>query len=162
MAWAIRLGPPDIDPQNVARQVFSTILSQLDQQPDKIPAKVWIYRLTKKQIVQLTRKQGQMGGRWIPWKRGRKNEPPHSKTEENPRRKAIQLVLQTLPMPEREALVLVDMEDFSMAEAAVLMGTRNNEVAQLLQRARARFAREAAKQKLQPPNRRNNSKRTRR
>lgn len=161
MAWAIRLGPPEIDPQDVAKQVFSTVLTQLDQQPDKIPSKVWIYRLTKKQILQSSRKQGQ-GNRWLPWKRTKTETRTQTDSEDNPRRKAVQLVLQTLPMPEREALVLVDMEDFSLAEAAMLMGTRNNEVAQLLQKARTRFAREATKQKLQPPSRTNASSRKRR
>jgi RNA polymerase sigma factor (sigma-70 family) len=162
LGWAIRLGPPNLDPQIIAKDVFSQVLSQLDQQPEKLPAKVWIYRLSRDAIIRRSSKSNRSRLGWLPWKKEKAPSPAASDQEANPRRQAIQEVLQTLSLKEREVLVLMDMEDFSPAEAALLIGSRPQEVAQLLQKARNKFAQEAARKGLETPNRRPTGRRTRR
>ena len=162
LGWAIRLGPPGLDPQEVAREVFAQVLTKLDEQPEKLPAKVWIYRLSRGVILSQSRAQKTGSRRWMPWKKSKQAPPkPSSDDQDNPKRRAIHQVLQTLDLREREALVLVDMEDFSLAEAGLLMGVRSPEVGSLLQKARMSFAREAASRGLEGPSRRPSSRRSR-
>ena len=121
LGWAIRLGPPEVDPQEIARSVFSDVLGGLDQQPEKLPAKVWIYRLTRRAVYNQANQSAKSKRNWLPWK---KRKRPATSTSErsnsNPRRSSIQRVLQSLPLQQREVLVLVDMEDCSLAEAGSL------------------------------------------
>lgn len=162
LGWAIRLGPPEIDPQVIARAVFSEVLGGLEQQPQKLPAKVWIYRLTRRAVLDSANRSRKSKRSWMPWKkRARNDDSPADQSEAGTRRRSIQRVLQTLPLQEREVLMLVDMEDCSLAEAGALIGVKAPKAANLLQEARQRFAREATRRGLEAPSRRTSTGRTR-
>jgi RNA polymerase sigma-70 factor (ECF subfamily) len=162
LGWAIRLGPPEIDPQAIARTVFSEVLGGLDQQPEKLPAKVWIYRLTRRAVLDSASKSRKSKRTWMPWKRQTSQKPSATDpSESSARRRSIQKVLQALPLQEREVLILVDMEDYSLAEAGALIGIKAPKAASLLQEGRQRFAREAARRSLEAPSRRPSTGRNR-
>lgn len=127
--WARRLGGPSIDPHDVAQEVFETLWRRLDT----------------RRVVAGHRRRAWLR-RWVPGLDpadvpGHRVAPPDAERGELARR--VWQVLDRLPPPQREVLVLCDMEERTSAEVATLLDIPHPTVRSRLRLARERFRQEA-------------------
>lgn len=150
LAWAIRLGGPAVDPEDVAQDVFAIALRRLpDFRGDSLPG-TWLFGITRRVVANARRKAAirrLIGLGDLP-------ELPSAApgadeiVDRLRRRRLVQLALEQLRRPHREVLALVDLEGLNAAEAAVLLGVPTGTVYSRLHAGRRAFARALARRGL--------------
>jgi RNA polymerase sigma-70 factor (ECF subfamily) len=145
--WAVRLGGPDVDADDVVQEVFLVAQRRLHEFRGDAKIETWLYRITDRMV----RKQ-----KVSPWRRrlrslliGRDDEVatvrqggPPTPLDALERRDATHLVyaaLADLPEKQRRAVILYELDGMSGEEIAELTGTKLSTVWVHLHRGRERF-----------------------
>lgn len=126
LAWAIRLGVPEDDPAQVARRGLQRSLRRLDRFSGDTPMEVWVFQNLR---VELRRARWRAAARrWLP--RGAAAAPTVIGRQALVlrRRRRVQAALARLPIDQREAVVLVELEGRTAGQAAEMLGCRPGEV----------------------------------
>ena len=140
LRWAARLGGPSIDPEDIAQEVFIVVIRRLADVEDLSKASAWLYGVTRKVVAQHRRRAWLR--RWVPGastERASEQPGPDSHAEKSQLGQAVHDLLDKLPATQREALVLVDLEERPTAEAAELIGIPLGTLKSRLRLGRARF-----------------------
>jgi hypothetical protein len=124
LAWAIRLGPPELPPEAVAWTALHQVAQRVKLITDEAQLLRALFQATRRAIEAL--------------------EPPEVRAQpdeaQGPRqRHAVQRALQGLAPVEREALILLDIEARPLVVASFVSGRSAGELAGALSGARDRF-----------------------
>jgi RNA polymerase sigma-70 factor, ECF subfamily len=141
LGWTIRLGGPDLDPEDAAHEVFETALKRLSGFRGDSKLSTWLFAVTRRSLANQRRKAAlrRMVGL------GQIAEPADTlRTDEEVarlrRRRAVQHALERLNKNQREVLVLCDMEGHTAPEAALMLGVPAGTVYSRIHHARKAFA----------------------
>jgi RNA polymerase sigma-70 factor (ECF subfamily) len=146
--WAVRLGGPRIDADDVVQEVFLVASRQLGHWRGEAHLSTWLFRITDRVVANHRRSA------WLRrfWENltGTPDETPVS-TDQWPsaplerREDAVRLyrILDELPEHQRRVVILFELEEMPTAEIAALLGVRHATVRVWLHRARARLLRRA-------------------
>jgi RNA polymerase sigma-70 factor (ECF subfamily) len=125
LGWAIRLGGPQVDPEDIAHEVFAIAFRKLrgfrgDAQPS-----TWLFVITRNVIANARRRAAIR--RFVGLETGMDELPsPDDRQdddlERSRRRRQVQAALERLKAPQREVLVLMDLEGRTAPEAAEMLG----------------------------------------
>jgi RNA polymerase sigma-70 factor (ECF subfamily) len=140
LRWCAHLGGPGVDPEDAAHDVFLVVLRRLDALYDEEHLAAWLFGITRRVLAQHRRRAWVR--RWVP---GFTADPPDPSA--GPARlvavsetgRAVQSVLDSLPLAERQVLVLCLLEDRSDREVSEMLGIPHGTVKSRMRRARARF-----------------------
>lgn len=141
LQWCRRLGGPNVDADDAAQEVLLVILRRADGVRDEAALPTWVFAVTRRVLARHRRRAW-----WRRWWSGPLPEhaDPGASAEERLQGRALAeqvgLALDRLGEEHREVLVLVDIEDRSLAEVAELLGVPVGTVKSRLSRARERFA----------------------
>lgn len=141
LRWVIRLGGPLLDAEDVTHDVFQVVWKRRAQLTHGEP-RAWLYGITRN-VVANKRRRARLR-QFV----GLQTLPPvpdpgpglDARMEALRRRRWIQDALETLSEKHREAIVLVDLEEYSAVEAAALMGVSVGTVYSRLHHGRKRFS----------------------
>ncbi|TNE88291.1 MAG: RNA polymerase sigma factor [Deltaproteobacteria bacterium] len=124
LGWAIRLGGPRLDPEDIAQDVFAIAFRRIhgfraDSQPS-----TWLYGITRNVIANARRRAAIR--RWVglddvPELEERYEAGPDALVDARRRRRVVQEALDTLAPRYREVVVLCDLEGRSAPEAGELL-----------------------------------------
>jgi RNA polymerase sigma-70 factor, ECF subfamily len=147
--WALRLGGPAVDWQDVVQDVFIKVQRELPRFRGAAQVTTWLYTFTINELRNRRRKdsvRGMIGGSkeesLVVVDRG---PSPHESLERAQANRRVAFVLGRLSARARETLVLFEMEGRSGREVSERMGIPLSNVWVTLHRARAAFARELAR-----------------
>lgn len=132
LAWAIRLSGPDVDPAELARQVLDETLRALHKAPEARPIRA---ELLQRVVAAVRGKESSRTG-WL-----RRDKPPVATASKG--RKQVQKALQAVPLDDRVALVLVDLDGLRLQVAAGLLEVPVGELAARVTAGRKAFAESA-------------------
>jgi RNA polymerase sigma-70 factor (ECF subfamily) len=142
LTWTLRLGGPAVDAEDLAQEVFAVALRRLpDFRGDSKPS-TWLFGIARKVVANARRKAAVarlVGLGDLP-------ELPDTRpgadeiVDRLRRRRSVQLALEKLRRPHREAIVLVDLEGLSAVDAAELLGIPVGTVYSRLHLGRRAFA----------------------
>jgi RNA polymerase sigma-70 factor (ECF subfamily) len=147
MRWAMRLGGPGIDAEDVVQDVFLVAKRRLSsvEGPGQIAA--WLFRTTERIVLAARRKQRLR--RWLSRSAdgaaagvGAPRLTPGEALEREREIAEVYRVLDRLPERQRRVLILFELEGLATQEIGELVGARVGTVRVLLFRARARFLEE--------------------
>jgi RNA polymerase sigma-70 factor, ECF subfamily len=144
--WCRRLGGYRVHAEDAAQEIFLTVSRRFEQleHPDKF--KSWLYSITRRLVANKRRLK------WHQVVVAQVKEallPPTRPVEPDPKLRAgVQQILDELPEPQREVLVLVAIEENSMSEAAELIGVSVGTVKSRMRLARQTFKAKALKRGL--------------
>ena len=140
LAWAIRLGGPHIDPEAVSRRAFARALRRLGHIRGGAGLRGWLFS-----NLQIELRRARRRAWW--WRLlGRSPSarlPAGAEGVHLRRRRRVQDALERLPAPLREVVVLVDLEERTVLEAAALLGITPDAVLYSLARGRPRLQKAA-------------------
>ena len=137
LAWAIRIGGPRVDAEDITHEVFLVVLRRLStvRAPEAFPA--WLYGVTRKVLASHRRRA--WFRRWLP---GASTEgvddsanPEHDVARQQLAR-AVWHALDDLREHHREILVLCDLEERPDSEVSELLQIPRGTVKSRLRRAR--------------------------
>jgi RNA polymerase sigma-70 factor (ECF subfamily) len=147
--WALRLGGPLVDAEDVVQEVFVVAERKAHQLRPGVRASTWLFGITTR-IVKAQRRRERLR-RWLA---GSASEfaaelaaPDPSALEQLARRQALATVhrlASRLPERQRTAFLLHELDGLSALEIAELMRSNATTVRVWLHRARARFLAELA------------------
>ena len=124
LAWAIRLGGPLIDADDVAQDVFSVALSRIHTFRGDSRLTTWLYSVTRNVIANARRRAAVR--RWIGLSSIEEPVAPQAPVDDEisrrHQRRLVQEALETLSAKHREVLVLMDLEGRTAPEAAEMTG----------------------------------------
>jgi RNA polymerase sigma-70 factor (ECF subfamily) len=139
LAWAVRLGGPKVDAEDVAHDAMIVVIRRLSvlQEPRAFPA--WLYDITRKTIASHRRKAWVR--RWIPGAvpdraDDRVTADPAALTHRHQVAEQIWHALDDLRDHHREVLVLCDLEERPDSEVSEMLGVPKGTVKSRLRRAR--------------------------
>lgn len=137
LGWVIRLGGPDLVPEEVAQDVFEVALARLatfrvDGRPE-----AWLWGITRR-VVANARRRARIR-RWL-WLDDRAAATGPGPDEIYARRRRVQELLSALGDAQREVVVLVELEGRTAVEAAELVGVPVGTVYSRLHAARRALA----------------------
>jgi RNA polymerase sigma-70 factor (ECF subfamily) len=136
LCWCRRLAGPDVDAEDLAHDVWLKLYQRIGQLRAADAFGSWAYRVTRDTV----RKQRERRQRWA---NVRALLPLRARAETVHRDVAagetVLRLLQKLPEPQREALVLCFIEDRTREEAAQLAGVPLGTMKSRLRTATARF-----------------------
>jgi RNA polymerase sigma-70 factor, ECF subfamily len=147
--WAVRLGGPRVDADDVVQEVFLVASRQLHRWRGEAHIATWLFRITDR-VVANHRRHAWLRRVWLNLTGTPEDTPiPSDQWPSAPlerREDALRLygVLDELPEKQRRVLILFELEEMPTAEIAVLLGVRHTTVRVWLHRARARLLRRAA------------------
>ena len=142
LAWGARLGGPAVDAEDVAQDVFIVVINRLEDVRDLERFPAWLFGVTRKVVSQHRRRAWLR--RWVP---GASTETasdalgPEGIAAREELGRRVQALLERLPAAQREALVLCDLEERTIVEAAQLLGVPAGTVKSRLRLGRERFRR---------------------
>ena len=142
LAWAIRLGGPAVDPEDVAQDVFAVALRRLPDFRGESRLGTWLFGITRRVVANARRKAAlrRLVGLGdlpeIPSRAPGADEV----VDRLRRRRQVQQALETLRVGQREVIALVDLEGLAAVEAAALLGVPTGTVYSRLHAARRAFA----------------------
>lgn len=142
LSWAIRLGGPYVDAEDIAQDVFTVALRKISSFRGEARVSTWLYAITRNLISNARRKA--MIRRWV----GLDTVPELPSTNYLPeeeviqlrRRRKVQLALERLSAKPREVLVLMDLEGRTAPEVSDMLGVPTGTVYSRLHYARKTFA----------------------
>lgn len=142
LGWAIRLGDPRLDPEDIAQEVFAIALKRMDTFRGDSSVNSWLFGITRNVVANQRRKA--FLRRLVGLKPGNdlhsKERPADEALEFKRRRKVVQKALNSLNRKQREVLVLVDLEGASAAEAGAMLSIPTGTVYSRLHHGRRAFA----------------------
>lgn len=149
LGWCRRLAGPGVDPEDAAQEVAVLFVTRLDRIRDPNRLASWLYGASKRVIANHSRYAWIK--RWVPGARierplsERTNELLSPEDHVSSLQLALKLdnALKTLPIQQREIVVLVDIEERTQAEAAALLDIPLGTV-----KSRLRVARKALRAEL--------------
>lgn len=127
LGWCIRLSGPEVDPAALAESVLDAVLGELH----RLPGDGSIRAVLLRRVLAAVRKRESRP--W--WRRARPEAEGGSAA-----RGRVRATLAHLPLEQRAALVLIDIEGMRVAAAAQLLGLPVGELARRLSAARKAFA----------------------
>lgn len=138
--WCIRLGGPQVDPDDLAHDVLILVLRKLPtlRAPDRYAP--WLFMITRREVIRSRRRASVR--RFLPlFDREQQDSAPGpcSQIELSETSRQVFGLLDRLPEAQRAALVLCDVEGRSAAEAATLLGVPPGTVKSRLRLGRQRF-----------------------
>ncbi len=140
--WTTRLGGPNIDPEDVAHDVFAVALTRVDRyRPEAGALTGWLYGITRRVVANARRRAAlrRMVGL------GDVREPPHPGPDVDEqvgamwRRRKVISALDRLSLKHREVIVLMDLEERTAPETALILGCSVGTVYSRLHYARKQF-----------------------
>lgn len=147
LRWAIRLGGPGIDAEDVVQDVFMVAGRRLATFEGPAKLTTWLFRTTEKVVQTARRKQ-----RLRRWFAGRPDAGagllgagglgPADALERNRDVTAVYRILDRLPARQRQVMILFELEGLATLEIAELTGAPVGTIRVWLFRARARFLQE--------------------
>ncbi len=151
LRWCTRLGGNKIDPEDVAHDVLLVMVAKLPglREPERFGA--WLFQITRKQLSTHRRKA------WArQWLTG--FFPTFSSNDagtddgvwQAELSEAVRAALEVLPVEQREALVLCDIEEWKDADAAELLEIPEGTLKSRLRLARKRFREALADRDITP------------
>ena len=124
LAWAIRLGGPLVDAEDVAQDVFSVALSRIHTFRGESRLTTWLYSVTRNVIANARRRATVR--RWIGLSTIEEPASPQGSIDDEVsrryQRRLVQEALETLSAKHREVIVLMDLEGRTAPEAAEMTG----------------------------------------
>jgi RNA polymerase sigma-70 factor, ECF subfamily len=122
-AWCHRLGGPGVDAEDAAHETLITMCRRLDKvhAPEAFPS--WLFGICRRTIANHRRRAWLR--RWVPGAstdRAWSGAGPDRSAEASQAAEAVWRVLDGMPAPQREVLVLCELEERSGSEAAALLG----------------------------------------
>lgn len=127
LGWSIRLSGPEVDPAGLAESVLDGVLGDLH----KLPGDRSIRAVLLRRVLAAVRKRESR-----PWWRRARLEPEGGSAA----RGRVRATLAHLPLEQRAALVLIDIEGMRVAAASQLLGVPVGELARRLSTARKSFS----------------------
>ena len=147
LRWAMRLGGPGIDAEDVVQEVFLIAKRRLRSFEGDAKITTWLFRTTQR-VVQAARRKQRLR-RWFSvapqaeWASMGSPAPGPGESLQRDRDIAdVYRVLDRLPERERRVMILFEIEGLSTEEIGALTGTKVGSVRVRLFRARERFANE--------------------
>jgi RNA polymerase sigma-70 factor (ECF subfamily) len=150
LGWAIRLGGPYVDHEDIAQDVFTVAFRQIDRFRGESALSTWLYAITRNLISNARRKAAFR--KLI----GLANLPEVASDADSPeeevalyrRRQQVQLALDRLSERSREVVVLMDLEGRTATEVGEMLGVPPGTVYSRLHYARKEFAKALERQGL--------------
>ena len=147
LRWAIRLGGPGVDAEDVVQDVFLIAKRKLRSFEGPGQITTWLFRTTEK-VVQSARRKQRMR-RWLslasevgPTTMAAPSATPMESLQRHRDIAEVYRVLDELPARERRVIILFELEGLSTQEIGELTGAKVGTIRVWLFRARARFLRE--------------------
>jgi RNA polymerase sigma-70 factor (ECF subfamily) len=145
MRWALRLGGPGLDAEDVVHEVFLVVRRRLPEFRGDAKISTWLYRITERVVKEQSRKQrlrralrglvGDYADELPPERFG-----PYESVQRQHAARLVYKALDGLPRNHRTVVVLYELEGHSGEEIAELMGAKLATVWVWLHRGRAKFA----------------------
>jgi RNA polymerase sigma-70 factor, ECF subfamily len=142
--WALRLGGPAVDAEDIVQEVFLIAKRRLRRFARGAKITTWLFRTTDRLVRGARRRQRV---RRLLWRAHADPAPqldgptsPLEALERQETRVRVYRILDSLPEKQRRALILFELEGLSTHEIAELLEARLSTVRVRLHRARARFA----------------------
>ncbi len=141
LRWCGYLGGPRVDREDAAQQVFVVVWRKLDslRDPQRFPS--WLFGITRR-VLSDQRRSAWMR-RWLPGApidREVSCYSPERQAAQSELAQRVEQALERLSANHREILILCDLQEFTVVEAATMLGIRLNTGKSRLIRARAKFA----------------------
>lgn len=142
LGWAIRLGGPAIDAEDVAHEVFAVAFRKMASFRGDAQPSTWLFVITRNLVSNARRKAAIR--RFVGLETGMDELPsPLSGLDENMeqmrRRRQVQIALERLNTQQREVLVLMDLEGRTAPETSDMLGIPAGTVYSRLHYARKAF-----------------------
>lgn len=149
LGWCVRLGAPGNDAEDAAQEVFIVALRQARTWRGDASLTTWLFQITRRVLANQRRRLAVrrfFGLEQAP----EPSVPARAEVAFNQAdaRLLVQRALDRLPEAQREALVLVDLDERPATEAAELLGVPVGTVYSRLHAARRAFATAAAQEGL--------------
>jgi RNA polymerase sigma-70 factor, ECF subfamily len=147
LRWVIRIGGPYLDAEDIAQDVFIVAFRRLSGfDPARGTEEAWLYGVTRRVVANARRRS--LFRRFIGLDTLAPVPDPGPDVDAIMdtlwRRRQVQLALEQLDMSKREVLVLMDLEDHTAPETAVMLGIPVGTVYSRLHHARKAFKRALA------------------
>jgi len=142
LGWCIRLGGPGLDAEDLAQQVFETAMKTCARFRGDSSLSTWLFGITRNTIRNARRRAALrrfVGLDAVPEPRDR-GPDTEGVAIQHERRRAVQWALEDLKPPQREVLVLADLEGHTAPEVAAMLGIPAGTVYSRLHHARRAFA----------------------
>lgn len=138
MAWAIRLGGPHLDSEDLTRRAFARALRRLHRANCAMGLAGWLFSNLQ---IELKRARWRAFFARVLWLKHRHSSPQGAGEELTLRRRGrVQEALGRLSVGAREVVVLVELEGRSVDQAAALLGITPQAVLGRLAASRERLA----------------------
>ncbi len=151
LSWCSYLGGGRIDPDEAARDVFFRLWQTISRIRSPEVFSAFLYSITRRVISEHRRRA---------WLRRWVGEPaaeqidtarsPHELTASREIAQGVQAALESMRPRDREIIVMCDVQGYTTAEAAGLLGIQPNTAKSRLLRARSRFEAAATRRDLTP------------
>lgn len=124
LGWVIRLGGPSLDAEDVAQEVFVVALRRVSDFRGDAAVSTWMFAITRNVVANARRRA--MFRRFLGLEQAPEPVAPNTDVgdalDRLRQRRVVQTALEALPMAQREAVVLIDLEGRPAAEAAEMLG----------------------------------------
>ena len=137
LAWRL-LGRLE-DAQDASQEVFLRAFRYLHRFDSRRPFEPWLIRVTVNVCRDLGRKRQQQRNAPIELEPIEAGGDPHSELNAEEQRRMLQAALRDLPEKEKAALILRDIDGFSTAEAARILGSSEPTVRAQISSARVKI-----------------------
>jgi RNA polymerase sigma-70 factor (ECF subfamily) len=151
LRWCSHRAGAAVDPEDAASEVFELVLTRLHQLREPAAFPSWLHWQTRAVLSRHRRRAWVR--RWVPDAVLEAVDPavgPVRRAELTQTARLVERALERLPERQREVLILVDLEEYSLEEAAALAGVPVGTVKSRLSRGRERFRKIAERMKLNP------------
>jgi RNA polymerase sigma-70 factor (ECF subfamily) len=147
LAWAIRLGGPSTDAEDIAQDVFAVAFRKIESFRGESRLSTWLFSITRNVLHNARRKAALRKlvtiDRLEEIPSGHPSSLDHVQRMQD--RARVQAALQKLKRPQREVLVLMDLEGRSAPDVAEMLGIPAGTVYSRLHYARKAFAKVLAR-----------------
>lgn len=137
--WVARLGGPGVEVEDLTHEVFLVVERKLSGFRGEAELGTWLYRITRNVVANDRRKRRIR--RFVGLERELVEPGPGPEHQLERRRRVLALyaALERLSGPDRELLVLCEIEGWPMERVAETLGITRNAAYVRLHRARSRF-----------------------
>ncbi len=153
LSWCARLGGPKVDHEDAAHDIMIVVMRKIGQLNSTDQFDAWLFSITRRVLAAHRRRAWVR--RWVP---GLAIEALAGAADESgsPLRASVigdtahrvRLALDELPAPQREAIILCDLEERTALEAAEMVGCPVGTMKSRLRLGRAAFSKAATRRGL--------------